>query len=106
MLLGKGESHIEIEFDDIYDIKGIIVYNSAYYDSYILEIEYIDFGNGNIIYYPQFCEDFYVNDETEFVRPLSSINLEILKTFKADKVKIGFNLPNGGSINEIVILGQ
>ena len=106
VLLGKGESYIEIEFDDIYDIKGIIVYNSAYYDSYILEIEYIDFGNGNIIYYPQFCEDFYVNNETEFVRPLSSINLEILKTFKAEKVKIGFNLPNGGSINEIVILGQ
>ncbi len=106
VLLGKGESYIEIEFDDIYDIKGIIIYNSAYYDSYILEIEYIDFGNGNIIYYPQFCEDFYVNDETEFIRPLSCFNLEMLKTFKADSVKIGFNLPNGGAINEIVILGQ
>ena len=106
VLLGAGESYIEIEFDDLYEIKGVVVYNSAYYDSYIVEIEYIDFGNGNIIYYPQFCEDFYFNDETEFVRPLSCFNLEILKTFKAEKVKIGFNLPNGGAINEIVILGK
>ena len=106
VLLGAGESYIEIEFDNFYEIKGILVYNSAYYDSYIIEIEYIDFGNGNIICYPQFCEDFYVNDETEFIRPLSCFNLEILKTFKANKVKIGFNLPNGGAINEIVILGK
>ena len=106
VVLGAGESYIEIEFDDFYEIKGIIVYNSAYYDSYIVEIEYIDFGDGNIIYYPQFCEDFYVDDEKEFIRPLSCFNLEILKTFKAEKVKIGFNLPNGGAINEIVILGK
>ena len=104
--MGAGESYIEIEFDDFYEIKGVLVYNSAYYDSYIIEIAYIDFGNGNIIYYPQFCEDYYVNEETEFIRPLSCFNLEILKTFKADKVKIGFNLPNGGAINEIVILGK
>lgn len=106
VVLGTGESYIEIEFDDFYEIKGIIVYNSAYYDSYIVEIEYIDFGDGNIIYYPQFCEDFYVDDEKEFIRPLSCFNIEILKTFKAEKVKIGFNLPNGGAINEIVILGK
>lgn len=106
VVLGEGESVIEIEFDKEYEIKGIVVYNSAYYDSYIIEIEYIDFGDGNIIYYPQFCEDFYVNDETEFIRPESCFNLEILKTFRARGVKIGFNLPQGGSINEIVILGQ
>lgn len=104
--LGKGESVIEIAFDDIYEIKGILIYNSAYYDDYITEIEYIDFGNGNVIYYPQFCEDFYVNDETKFIYPESCFNLEILKTFEAESVKIGFNLPNGGSINEIVILGK
>ena len=106
VILGAGQSYIEIEFDKLYEIKGILVYNSAYYDSYIIEIEYIDFGNGNIIYYPQFCEDFYVNDETEFIRPMSGFNLEFLKTFKAEKVKICFNLPNGGNINEIVILGK
>ena len=106
VILGKGESFIELKLDKSYEIKGIILYNSAYFDSYIIEIEYIDFGNGNIIYYPQFCEDFYVNSDTEFVYPLSSFNLEMLKSFEADSVKIGFNLPNGGSINEIVVLGK
>ena len=104
--LGEGESYIEINLDDYYEIKAILIYNSAYYDSYIAEIDYIDFGDGNIVYYPQFCEDFYVNDETEFIYPGSCFNIEFLKSFKADSVKIGFNLPNGGSINEIVILGR
>lgn len=106
VILGKGESFIELKLDKSYEIKGIILYNSAYYDKYIIEIEYIDFGNGNIIYYPQFCEDFYVDTETEFIYPCSSINLEMLRSFEADSVKIGFNLPNGGSINELVILGK
>ena len=106
VLLGAGKSCIEIEFDKEYEIKGILVYNSAYFDSYIIEIEYIDFGNGNIIYYPQFCEDLYVNEQNEFIRPESGFVLEILKTFKAQNVKIGFNLPSGGSINDIVILGK
>lgn len=104
--LGDGKSYIELRFDKEYEICGIAIYNSAYYDEYILEVEYIDFGNGNIIYYPQFCVDVYVKDDTEFVYPNSCINIEILKYFKAEGVKIGFNLPDGGSINEIVILGK
>ena len=104
--LGTGSSWIELKFDRAYTIKGVAVYNSAYYDSYIAEIAYIDFGNGNIIYYPQFCEDFYVSADKEFIRPGSSFNLEILEPFQAESVKIGFDLPQGGSINEIVILGQ
>ena len=83
-----------------------MVYNSAFYDSYIIEIEYIDFGNGNILYYPQFCEDFYVSDEKEFIKPLSCFNVEFITSFTAESVKIGFNLPEGGSINEIVVLGR
>ncbi len=106
VLLGSGESYIDMKFDGSYKIRGIIVYNSAYYDSYVPEIEYIDFGDGNIIYYPQFCADFYVNEEGEFIYPCSCFNIEILKEFEADSVRIGFNLPNGGSINEIVVLGK
>lgn len=104
--LGKGESFIEIDLGGSYEIGGVLIYNSAYYDSYVPEIEYIDFGNGNIVYYPQFCSDFYVNDETEFIYPLSCFNIEFLNTFEADSVKIVFNLSDGGSINEIVILGK
>lgn len=106
VILGKGESFIELKLDKSYEIKGIILYNSAYYDSYIIEIEYIDFGNGNIIYYPQFCEDFYVNGEKEFINPLSCFNIEFITTFTAKSVRIGFDLPEGGSINEIVVLGK
>ena len=106
VILGEGKSYIEITFDAPYEIGGIIVYNSAYFEDYIIEIEYIDFGNGNIIYYPQFCEDFYVDYEQGFIRPLSTFNIEILEVFEASSVKIGFDLPEGGSINEIVILGK
>ena len=104
--LSAGESSIEISFDKSYEILGVLVYNSAYYEDYIIEIEYIDFGGGSIVYYPQFCEDFYVQQDTEFIYPLSCFNLEIIKSFSADSVKIGFNLPEGGRINEIVILGK
>ncbi len=104
--LGEGKSYIELTFDKAYEIHGILLYNSAYFEDYIIEIEYLDFGNGNIIYYPQFCEDFYVNTETEFIYPASCFNIEILKYFEAENVKIGFNLPLGGSINEVVILGK
>lgn len=106
VILGKGESYIEITFDKTYEISAIVIYNSAYYDSYILEIEYIDFGNGSIIYYPQFCEDFYVSSEMEFIYPNSCFNIELLKPVETQSVRIGFNLPEGGSINEIVILGK
>lgn len=104
--LGEGESVIEITFDRSYEIGGVLIYNSAYYDSFIPEVKYIDFGDGNIVYYPQFCSDFYVNDGKEFINPLSTINVEFLETFESDSVKICFDLPEGGSINEIVVLGK
>lgn len=106
VILGKGESDIEITLDKAYEISAIVIYNSAYYDSYVLEIEYIDFGNGNILYYPQFCEDFYVNAEKEFIYPNSCFNIELLQPLEAQHIKIGFHLPEGGSINEVVILGK
>ena len=106
VILGKGKSDIEITLDKAYEISAIVIYNSAYYDSYILEIEYIDFGNGNILYYPQFCEDFYVNAEKEFIYPNSCFNIELLQPLEAQHIKIGFHLSEGGSINEVVILGK
>ena len=106
LVLPSGKSEIEISFGGEYEIGGIMVYNSAFYDSYIIEIEYIDFGNGNVLHYPQFCEDFYVSDEKEFIKPLSCFNVEFITSFTAESVKIGFTLPEGGSINEIVVLGR
>jgi len=106
VILGKGKSYIELEFDNEYEIGGIAIYNSAYYEKYIYEIEYIDFGNGNILYYPQFSVDGYVNDKKEFIYPCSAFTLEFKNTIFAEKVTLCFDLPNGGSINEIKVLGQ
>ena len=104
--LGNGYSFIELKFDREYEIGGIAVYNSAFYDKAISEIEYIDFGNGNAILYPQFCHDRYVNDDTQFIFPNSAFTIEINNTFKADHVVICVKTEHAAAINEIVILGR
>ena len=104
--LGKGKSYIELEFDKEYEIGGIAIYNSAYFDKYITEIEYINFMNDNALFYPQFSTDAYVNEEKSFVYPNSAFTIEFQKTFKADRVVLCFNLPEGGRINEIKVLGK
>ncbi len=104
--LGTGYSYIELKFDKEYEIGGIAIYNSAYYDKVLGEIEYIDFGNGNAILYPQFCYDRYVNDETEFVFPNSAFTVEIVNTFRADHVVICVKTEQAAALNEIVILGR
>ncbi len=104
--LGNGYSFIELKFDREYEIGGIAVYNSAFYDKAISEIEYIDFGNGNAILYPQFCHDRYVNDDTQFIFPNSAFTIEITNTFKADHVVICVKTEQAAAINEIVVLGR
>jgi hypothetical protein len=42
----------------------------------------------------------------EFIYPESCFNLEMINSFNAKKVVIKSNLPTGGNINEIVILGK
>ena len=104
--LGTGYSYIEIKFDKEYEIGGIAIYNSAFYDKVLLEIEYIDFGNGNSILYPQFCYDKYVNDESEFVFPNSAFTVQFLNTFTADHVVICVKTDAAAALNEIVVLGK
>ena len=104
--LGTGYSFIELKFDKSYEIGGIAIYNSAYYEKIILEIEYIDFGNGNVIKYPQFCADQYVNEEQKFVFPSSAFTIEMLNTFEADHVVICVKSENAAALNEVVVLGK
>ena len=94
-----------MSFDKEYTIGGIAIYNSAHYSKIINEIKYIDFGNGNAVYYPQFCSDMYVNEEKQFVFPTSAITIEFPNTFTANKVTICFNAPEGAQVNEIKVLG-
>ena len=102
----EANSYIEIKFDKEYEIGGIAIYNSAFYDKVLLEIEYIDFGNGNSILYPQFCYDKYVNDESEFVFPNSAFTVQFLNTFTADHVVICVKTDAAAALNEIVVLGK
>jgi GH43 family beta-xylosidase len=104
--LGKGYSYIELKFDRTYEIGGIAVYNSAFYEKLLSEIVYIDFGNGNAVQYPQFSHDQYVNDAKEFIFPNSAFTIEFLNTFEADHVVICVKSDKPVSLNEIVVLGK
>jgi hypothetical protein len=104
--LGNGYSYIELTFDKEYTIGGVAIYNSSYYDKYVNEVHYIDFGNGNAIKNLEFLQEKFINDETEFVFPNSAFTVEFYTTFKANKLTVCFNLPEGGQINEIVVLGK
>lgn len=104
--LGEGYSFIELKFDQVYEIGGIAIYNSASYENVVYEIEYIDFGNGNAVQYPQFCYDIYVNDSTKFVFPNSAFTIEFTNIFEADHVIICVKTEDVAALNEIVILGR
>ncbi len=104
--MGTGYAYIELVFDDVYQIGGIAIYNSAYYDKYLTEIEYIDFGNGNVVQYPQFSTGKYVDEGDEFVFPSSAFTIEFLKTFEAERVVICVKSDVAVSLNEIVVLGK
>ena len=104
--LGTGYSFIELKFDRTYEIGGIAIYNSAFYEKLLSEIVYIDFGNGNVVQYPQFAYEKYVNDEKQFVFPNSAFTIEFLNIFEADHVVICVKTSEAASLNEIVVLGK
>ena len=104
--LGTGYSFIELKFDKEYEIGGIAIYNSAFYEKILTEIEYIDFGNGNAVLYSQFCSDIYVKDNKEFVFPNSAFTIEFPNTFTADHVVICVKTEVAAALNEIVVLGK
>jgi hypothetical protein len=104
--LGTGYSYIELKFDSTYEIGGIAIYNSAYYEKFLSEIVYIDFGNGNAIEYPHFANELYVNDSKNFIFPGSAFTIEFLNTFTSDHVIICVNSDVPVALNEIVVLGR
>jgi len=110
VVLGEGYSYIQLEFDREYEIGGISIYNSGYYDLIIDNensyIEYINFYNGNIVSYPQFCTDKYVNDGKGFVFPGSAITVEFSNDIVADKVVICIYSDRPTQINEIRVYGR
>ena len=104
--LGTGYSFIELKFDKEYEIGGIAIYNSAFYEKMLLEIEYIDFGDGNAVKYPQFCTDTYVNEDQQFIFPNSAFTIEFLTKFKSDHVIICVKSDSAVALNEVKVLGR
>lgn len=103
--LGKGYSYIELTFDKEYEIGGIAIYNSAYYEKAALDINYIDFMNGNAIEYPEFCYG-YMNYEYEFIHPNSAFTYEFKKEVRSNKVVVCIKADEELQLNEIVVLGK
>ncbi len=103
VILKEGKAYIELVFDREYEIGGIVINNSAYYDKALFEIDYINFFNDNVIYNAAFMLN-YVNDELEFIHPGSSFTIDF-DDFKATRVVLCFDT-SGAQINEIKVLGK
>lgn len=104
VVLNPGYAYIELVFDKEYSIGGISIYNSAFYDNALSEIEWINFDNDNVIYNCGFAIN-YLNDEKEFIYPTSAFTVEF-DDIKATRVVICINTTNGAQLNEIKVLGK
>ncbi len=101
--LNAGDSYIELDFGKEYNIGGISVYNSAFYDNYLSQIEFINFFNGNVILESRFANS-YINDEFEFIFPTSAFVFDF-EDIVASRVVIGFRTSVPTNINEIKVFG-
>lgn len=102
--LKAGKSFIELDFDREYTIGGINIYNSAFYDQMLGDIDFINFFNGNVLYNEGGFLIDYVNEEKEFIFPGSAFTFDF-DDIKATRVVIGFNTTSDVQLNEIKILG-
>lgn len=102
--LKAGKSYIELVFDKEYEIGGIMVFNSAWYDKALFEIDFINFFNDNVLFNVGFplC---YINEEKEFIYPCSAFTAEF-DDIKAKRVLLAFNTADDVRINEIKVLGK
>ncbi|MBR1581725.1 MAG: family 43 glycosylhydrolase [Bacilli bacterium] len=104
-ILNKGWCFIKVKLDKVYNIGGIQVKNSAFYDKYLSEIDYIKFDNAN-----QFIKGVVFNDtiatKDEFIFPDSGFTVNLNKDVRTDTVTFIINSPGNVAINEIKILAS
>ena len=105
VVLKGNKASIELTFDKNYEIGGIAIYNSAYYEKALYNIDSIDFGNGNVIRNVEFPFN-YINYRKEFIYPVSAFTYELVKEVKTNKVTLSFTITDPANINEIVVLGK
>ena len=104
VILNEGKSFIELDFDKEYLVGGISIYNSAFYEYALSEIDFINFYDGNVILNGGFCYN-YINEEKDFIFPGSAFTFDF-SDIKATRVVIGFNTSSVTQINEIKVLGN
>lgn len=104
VLLNKGKSYIEIDFDKIYSVGGIQIFNSATYGKHIYDIKYINFFNNNSIINTVFPSK-YIQEDKNFIYPGSAFTY-YFEDIQAEKVVICFDNDEDKQINEVAIYGR
>lgn len=103
--LNKGKSYIKLTFDKEYDIGGLLIYNSAFYQKKTPEIEYINFKNGNALF--NCCYPLEViNDEKEFIYPSSAFAFDFPEGIQANEMIICVDSSEAVRLNEIYVMGR
>ena len=105
VVIKEGKAYIELIFDKEYYISAISIYNSAFYDKALMEIDYINFFNDNAIFNVGYISA-YINEEKSFIFPTSAFTVELDKEIKATKVLIAIDTTTGAQLNEIKVFGR
>ncbi len=103
-ITSDGKAYIELEFDKEYEIGGIQIVNSVYYEKHVELLEFINFFNGNAILDGNINFD-QVNDEKEFIFPATGFTYDF-EGFRAKKVVVCFDYEEDFNLNEIIVLGK
>ena len=99
-----GVAYLELVFDKEYEIGGIQIVNSAFYDKLVGDIAFINFFDGHAVKNVIF-NDEYINYEQEFIFPDSAFTINT-KGIRASKVVICLNYSDPVQLNEIIVLGK
>ena len=103
--LKEGTSYIQLTFDKEYDVGGLLIYNSAFYNYMTPEIEFINFKNNNAMFgcsYPQEV----VNADMNFIYPSSAFAYDFPEDIKVKEMVICIKSSESVRLNEIYVMGR
>ena len=101
----KGKHLIEIKFDKEVEVKAVNIFNSYDYSKTIKYINQIDFGNNNGVT-NILLNTNYINNDTKFSFPHSSLICDLKKTIKTNRIVIEIESDKDFALGEIEVLGR
>lgn len=101
----EGISYVQFDFKEKIKLNGIGVYNSAFYDKYLTNIDTIYIDDSHIIRGEVFNEQEYVKFEKDFIYPCSGFNFDF-DEISTNSIVIKFDSEREASINEIQLFGR